>query len=105
MTTPDADPTKRKRLPPQPSLEEYRFPTSYSELSDYIRCEYDYKMRYVYGFNPIIVQALGYGNQVHNLLNLLHKIAQQTGQVPLEEEAAKLLQEHFSLRYAASEQE
>jgi len=105
MTIPDNDPTKRKRLPPQPSLEEYRFPTSYSELSDYIRCEYDYKMRYVYGFNPIIVQALGYGNQVHNLLNQLHKIAQQTGQVPLEEEAAKLLQEHFSLRYAASEQE
>jgi len=105
ITTATADPTKRKRLPPEPSLEEYRFPTSYSELSDYIRCEYDYKMRYVYGFNPIIVQALGYGNQVHNLLNLLHKIAQQTGQVPLEEEAAKLLQEHFSLRYAASEQE
>ena len=105
ITAATADPTKRKRLPPEPSLEEYRFPTSYSELSDYIRCEYDYKMRYVYGFNPIIVQALGYGNQVHNLLNLLHKIAQQTGQVPLEEEAARLLQEHFSLRYAASEQE
>ncbi len=105
ITAHTADPTKRKRLPSEPSLEEYRFPTSYSELSDYIRCEYDYKMRYVYGFNPIIVQALGYGNQVHNLLNLLHKIAQQTGQVPLEEEAAKLLQEHFSLRYAAREQE
>ena len=100
-----ANPTKRKRLPPSPSLEEYRFPTSYSELSDYIRCEYDYKMRYVYGFNPIIVQALGYGNQVHNLLNMLHKMAQQTGQVPLEEEAAALLQAHFSLRYAAREQE
>ncbi|HOO42064.1 MAG TPA: ATP-dependent DNA helicase, partial [Syntrophales bacterium] len=105
ITSATADPTKRKRLPPEPSLEEYRFPTSYSELSDYIRCEYDYKMRYVYGFNPVIVQALGYGNQVHNLLNLLHKIAQQTGQVPLDEEAAKLLQEHFTLRYAASEQE
>ena len=100
-----ANPTKRKRLPPSPSLEEYRFPTSYSELSDYIRCEYDYKMRYVYGFNPIIVQALGYGNQVHNLLNLLHKMAQQTGQVHLEEEASELLQAHFSLRYAAREQE
>jgi len=105
ITKPIADPTERKRRPPEPSIEEYRFPTSYSELSDYIRCEYDYKMRYVYGFNPIIVQALGYGNQVHNLLNLLHKIAQQTGQVPLDEEAARLLQEHFSLRYAATEQE
>jgi len=105
VTISSPDPTKRKRLPPEPSVEDYHFPTSYSELSDYIRCEYDYKMRYIYGFNPVIVQALGYGNQVHNLLNMLHKIAQQTGQVPLEEEAAAILEAHFSLRYAAREQE
>jgi DNA helicase-2/ATP-dependent DNA helicase PcrA len=102
---PVPDPSKRKRLPPEPSVEEYRFPTSYSELSDYIRCEYDYKMRYVYGFNPVIVQALGYGNQIHNLLNILHKMAQKTGKVPLEEEAAELLKEHFYLKYAAKDQE
>jgi len=105
MTEPLPDPAKRKKLKPEPSIEDYRFPTSYSELSDYIRCEYDYKMRYIYGFNPIIVQALGYGIQVHNILNLLHRLAQQAGQVPLEEEAAELLKEHFYLRFAAIEQE
>jgi len=104
LTQPVPDPAKRQKMKPMPSIEEYRFPTSYSELSDYIRCEYDYKMRYIYGFNPIIVQALGYGNQIHNVLNLLHKIAQKSGQVPSEEEAAELVKEHFYLKYAAREQ-
>jgi len=99
------DPTKRKKLKPQPSTEDYRFPTNYSEMSDYLRCEYDYKMRYIYGFNPIIVQALGYGKQVHNILNILHKAAQETGKMPTDEEAAEILKEQFYLRYAAESQQ
>lgn len=99
------DPTPRKKLSPQPSIEDYRFPTNYSELSDYIRCEYDYKIRYIYGFNPIIVQALGYGIQIHNILNILHKITQQTGLIPTDEETAQAVIDNFYLRYAAEEQE
>lgn len=99
------DPTTRKKLSPQASVEDYRFPTNYSELSDYIRCEYDYKMRYIYGFNPVIVQALGYGKQIHNILNILHKITQQTGLIPTDEEIAQAVIDNFYLRYAAEEQE
>jgi DNA helicase-2/ATP-dependent DNA helicase PcrA len=105
IDNPAKDPTKRKKLKPQPSNEDYRFPTNYSEMSDYLRCEYDYKMRYIYGFNPIIVQALGYGNQVHNILNILHKVAQETGKLPTDEEAAEILKEQFYLRYAAKSQQ
>ncbi len=99
------DPMPRNKLPPQPSVEDYRFPTNYSELSDYIRCEYDYKMRYIYGFNPIIVQALGYGKQIHNILNFLHKVTQQTGFIPTDEQIAQAVIDHFYLRYAAREQQ
>jgi len=99
------DPTKRKRMKPKASAEIHRFPTNYSELSDYIRCEYDYKMRYIYGFNPVIVQALGYGKQVHNVLNILHKKVQQTGQIPHAKEITQVVAKHFNLRYAAEEQE
>lgn len=102
---PTKDPTKRKKLQPQPSNEDYRFPTNYSEMSDYIRCEYDYKMRYIFGFNPIIVQALGYGKQVHNILNILHKVAQASGKVPPNQEAAEILKQQFYLRYAAQSQQ
>jgi DNA helicase II / ATP-dependent DNA helicase PcrA len=105
ITENEPDPTPRRKLPPQPSVEDYRFPTNYSELSDYIRCEYDYKMRYIYGFNPIIVQALGYGKQVHNILNLLHKVTQETGYIPTEEQIAQAVIDHFYLRYAAREQQ
>ena len=99
------DLTKRKKLKPQPSNEDYRFPTNYSEMSDYLRCEYDYKMRYIYGFNPVLVQVLGYGNQVHNILNILHKVAQETGKLPTDEESAEILKEQFYLRYAAESQQ
>ncbi|MBA7479381.1 ATP-dependent DNA helicase Rep [subsurface metagenome] len=102
---PVKDPTQRKKLKARPSNEDYRFPTNYSEISDYLRCEYDYKMRYIYGFNPIIVQALGYGNQVHYILNILHKVAQETGKLPTDEEAAEILKEQFYLRYAAKSQQ
>ncbi len=102
---PIKDSTKRKKLKSQPAIEDYRFPTNYSEMSYYLRCEYDYKMRYIYGFNPTIVQALGYGNQVHNILNILHKVAQETGKVPTDEEAAEILKEQFYLRYAAESQQ
>ncbi len=98
---PIPDPTKRNKLPPQPASEDIRFPTNWSEMSYYLRCEYDYKMRYVYGFNPIIVEALGYGRQVHNIINLLHKLAQETGRVPTDEEAAEILLNQFYLRYAS----
>jgi DNA helicase-2/ATP-dependent DNA helicase PcrA len=50
------------------------------------------------------VQALGYGNQIHNVLNILHKIVQQTGGIPSEEEIAQTVVDNFYLRYAADMQ-
>ncbi len=98
------DPTKRNKLKPESSSENIQFPTSYSELSDYVRCAYDYKLRYIYNFNPELVQALGYGKQVHNIINLLHKKAQKTGKIPTLDEASRIADKHFYLRYAAEEQ-
>ncbi|NIR48557.1 PD-(D/E)XK nuclease family protein, partial [candidate division KSB1 bacterium] len=65
----------------------------------------DYKLRYIYGFNPVIVQALGYGRQIHNILNILNKRTQQFRRLPTEQEVAEIVSQHFYLRYAASEQE
>jgi DNA helicase-2/ATP-dependent DNA helicase PcrA len=95
------DTTPRQKVLPEIKLDEYRFPTSYSELSDYFRCEYDYKMRYVYGFNPGIVDALGYGKQMHAILNYLHLKAQEANSIPDFKEAGQYLIDHFYLRYAS----
>ena len=96
-----ADPTKRKPCSIEGVSEEAKFPTSYSELAYYLSCGYNYKMRLIYGFNPGIVQALGFGNQVHNVINLLHKQFETTGKIPSRKEVAKVLDENFYMRYAS----
>jgi len=101
ITTEITDPTKRKPCKVDGISEEARFPTSYSELAYYLNCGYDYKMRFIYGFNPELVPALGFGKQVHNVINLLHKDYEDTGKIPTKARIAKVIEEHFYLRYAS----
>jgi len=101
ITTEIPDPTKRKPCKVDGVSEEARFPTSYSELAYYLNCGYDYKMRFIYGFNPELVPALGFGKQVHNVINLLHKDYEDTGKIPSKAKIAKVIEEHFYLRYAS----
>lgn len=101
ITTEIPDPTKRKPCKIDGVSEEARFPTSYSELAYYLNCGYDYKMRFIYGFNSELVPALGFGKQVHNVINLLHKDFEDTGKIPTKAKIAKVIEEHFYLRYAS----
>lgn len=101
ITTEIPDPTRRKPCKIDGVSEEARFPTSYSELAYYLSCGYDYKMRFIYGFNPGIVQALGFGKQVHNVINLLHKVYEDTNRIPTKSLIAQIIEEHFYLRYAS----
>lgn len=101
ITTPIPDPTKRKACKVDGLSEEVRFPTSYSELAYYLSCGYDYKMRFLFGFNPGIVPQLGFGKQIHNIINLLHKEYEDTKKIPTKKRVQELLEEHFYLRYAS----
>ena len=95
------DPTVRNNGVSDRVSEEIQFPTSYSEIAYYLSCGYDYKMRFIYGFNPGIVQAMGFGKQVHNVINLLHNDFETTGKIPTKAKIAALINEHFYLRYAS----
>ena len=101
---PTPDPTVREQCDIIRFDSDVRFPTNYSELSYYMSCSYDYKMRFIYGFNPELVQALGYGKQVHNLINLLHKEYEKNKVVPNAEKIAELVEANFYMRYAAEKQ-
>ena len=101
MTEPKPDPTKRKPCSVDAVSEEVRFPTNYSELAYYLSCGYDYKMRFLFGFNPGVVPQLGFGKQVHNVINLLHKEYEETKKIPSKKRIQELLDEHFYLRYAS----
>lgn len=105
ITTPIPDPTTRNTCDIERVDSDVRFPTNYSQLSYYMTCSYDYRMRFIYGFNPELVQALGYGKQVHNLINLMHKEYERNNKIPTENEVQKLVDDHFYLRYAATKQE
>lgn len=101
ITTEIPDPTIRVDCAVDRVSEEIRFPTSYSEIAYYLNCGYDYKMRFIYGFNPGIVQAMGFGKQVHNIINLLHNDFDLTGKIPTKGKIAAVIKEHFYLRYAS----
>ncbi|GAB3722393.1 ATP-dependent helicase [Flavobacterium koreense] len=105
IITPINDPTTRNTCDIERVDSDLRFPTNYSQLSYYMSCSYDYRIRFIYGFNPELVQALGYGKQVHNLINLMHTNYERNGKIPTEKEVQKLVNEHFYLRYAATKQE
>ena len=97
------DPTSRRLSEVDGLSEEITLPTSYSELAYYLSCGYDYKMRFIYGFNPGLVPALGFGKQVHNIINLLHKDFEDTKQIPTKSKIAKVIEEHFYIRYASND--
>jgi len=101
ITSDIPDPTQRKTCSTKKVSEEARFPTSYSEMAYYLSCGYDYKMRFIYGFDPGIVQELGFGKQVHNIINLLYHEFENTGKIPSKRKIAEIVEANFYMRYAS----
>ena len=48
---------------------------SFSELKYLFECPYQFKLRFLYGFNPPLHEALGYGKGLHDALAEVHKRA------------------------------
>jgi DNA helicase-2/ATP-dependent DNA helicase PcrA len=80
------------------------FPTSYSELSIYERCPYDYKLRHVLGFNAGVPAAFGYGTNIHNILNLVHSNFITQKKIPDDKEIENAFDKMFYMRFAPGEQ-
>ncbi|MBA2084699.1 ATP-dependent DNA helicase UvrD/PcrA [Dehalococcoides mccartyi] len=45
---------------------------SFSQLNSFLKCGWDYKFRHVFGFEPKLVEAIGYGEAVHAVLLAVH---------------------------------
>lgn len=56
-----------------PSVNAELLPTTFSDLRYYWECPYDYKLRRLMGFSPGVIESYGYGQQIHNLLALVHQ--------------------------------
>jgi DNA helicase-2/ATP-dependent DNA helicase PcrA len=64
-----------ERIQPQPRHEIPDVTFSFSELKYLFECPYSFKLRFLYGFNPPLHEALGYGKGLHDALSEVHKKA------------------------------
>ena len=96
-TTPT--PIAAKRLPPQSVQETPQVTLSFSELKYLFECPYQFKMRFLYGFNAPLHEALGYGKGLHDALSEIHKRA-LNGDAVTKASAAALIDRHLHVPFA-----
>ena len=72
---------------------------SFSELKYLFECPYQFKLRFLYGFNPPLHEALGYGKGLHDALAEAHKRALD-GDVLRASAAEDLVDRHLHAPYA-----
>jgi DNA helicase-2/ATP-dependent DNA helicase PcrA len=87
------------RIVPVPKVETPAISISFSEMKYLLECPYHFKLRFMYGFNPPIHEALGYGKGLHDALAELHKRV-LLGDVPDVSEASDLIDRHLHTPYA-----
>jgi DNA helicase II / ATP-dependent DNA helicase PcrA len=89
-------------LQPRARHETPQVTLSFSELKYWFECPYEFKLRFLYGFNPPLHEALGYGRGLHDALAEVHKRA-LVGDLLDESAAAELVERHLHTPYAYPE--
>ena len=100
VRTDGVDPTPRQYGTPTQSADTALLPTTFSDLSYYWGCPFDYQLRTLMGFGPGVRESYGYGQQLHNILAEIHQRAARGEQITADM-ARRLVEERFSLRYTA----
>jgi DNA helicase II / ATP-dependent DNA helicase PcrA len=72
---------------------------SFSDLKYFFECPYQFKLRLMFGFNPPIHEALGYGKSVHDVMAEIHKRA-ITGDIVSDQEVRGLVNRHLNTPFA-----
>lgn len=75
---------------------------SFSELKYLFECPYSFKLRFLYGFNPPLHEAIGYGKGLHDTLAEVHKKA-VAGELLDASDAKKLVARHLHTPFAYPE--
>jgi len=96
-TTPG--PLGGERLTPHPVQETPQVTLSFSELKYLFECSYQFKLRFLYGFNAPIHEALGYGKGLHDALAEIHKRALE-GDIATRDSAPALIDRHLNTPFA-----
>jgi DNA helicase-2/ATP-dependent DNA helicase PcrA len=87
------------RLEPKARHEIPDVTLSFSDLKYFFECPYQFKLRFLYGFNPPIHEALGYGKSVHDVMAEVHKRAID-GDIVSDFDAEELVDRHLNAPFA-----
>lgn len=97
-----AKPFPSERLQPQAIHEIPQVVLSFSELKYLFECPYEFKLRFMYGFNAPLHEALGYGKGLHDALSEVHKKA-TNGEAMTAADATDLVDRHLHTPFAYPE--
>jgi DNA helicase-2/ATP-dependent DNA helicase PcrA len=89
----------RPRATPQPRAGLSNVVLTFSDIKYFFECPYQFKLRILYGFNPPIHEALGYGKSLHDALSEVHSNALR-GQMAEVADADRLVNTHLHVPYA-----
>ncbi len=89
----------RKRLDPEPKPSVSDISFSFSDLKYLFECQYQFKLRVLYGFNGPIEPAMGLGKSMHDALAEVHQRSMRGEKVRLED-VDGLVERHFRAPYA-----
>jgi len=88
-----------EKITPESNTEEAEVILTFSELKYFYECPYQFKLRFMYGFNPGFHEKIGFGKSLHDALAEVHRKALD-GEYLRPENVPQLLDTHFHLPYA-----
>lgn len=87
------------RIEPRARHEVPEVTLSFSDLKYFFECPYEFKLRFLYGFNPPLHEALGYGKSIHDVMAEIHKRAID-GDIVSGLDADDLVDKHLNTPFA-----
>ncbi|GGP12984.1 hypothetical protein GCM10012278_62950 [Nonomuraea glycinis] len=91
-----------RRLEPRARHDTPEVTLSFSELKYLFECPYQFKLRFLYGFDQPIAEELGYGKSLHDVLAEIHKRAID-GDIIDASEVDELVDRHLNAPFAGTE--
>lgn len=90
---------KYAKLPVQARKEEEILSLTFSELKYYFDCPYQFKLKFLYGFDSPVNRAIGYGKSLHDALCEIHSKA-LNGTILSVSDVERLVDDHLHLPFA-----
>lgn len=88
-----------ERIEPVQNRSEMDVALTFSELKYFFDCPYQFKLRFLYGFNPPVREEMGFGKSLHDALAEIHARA-IAGDYADQSEVPELVNRHLHLPFA-----